>query len=458
MLKSGELNHGRFEELCALAALGQISGEEFEELQFHLRSCSFCRARYADFMEILHEHLPLLDPQVELFADSPKISFHHSSYKQRFLQRARREGITFSDVAQGERKKTGGNVWSRFGGQSWTWHPPTYALVLTLLVLILIIGVMGQRLRESLSRHAEASGQVARLDGEIAKLKLRVRELAEPESSPKSQAQPLNTVPPGKELATGVSRSNLTQSWFQTQLSVVRHDYAMAVARSRTLNEHLKKASLELASLRSELTAVRSQIQQPDRLRETELALRQTTEELEKLRRDRSADVSTITAQQAHIRELTEKLSSQAESLERERELLAAGRDIRDLMGARNLHIIDVADVDSTGTRRPFGRVFYTEGKSLIFYAYDLEKKKSLEKFSFQAWGQRESRAGSVQSLGVFFADDRTQNRWVLKYDDPTVLAQIDAVFVTIEPKGGSMKPKGEQLMYAYLKANPNHP
>ena len=128
-------------------------------------------------------------------------------------------------------------------------------------------------------------------------------------------------------------------------------------------------------------------------------------------------------------------------------------------MGARNLHIIDVADVDSQGTRRPFGRVFYTEGKSLIFYAYDLEKKrKPLGKYSFQAWGQRESKAGSVQSLGVFFADDQTQNRWVLKYDDPSVLAEIDAVFVTIEPKGGSMKPIGQQLMYAYLKANPNHP
>jgi hypothetical protein len=409
-------------------------------------------------MEILHEHLPLLAPQVELFADSPNVSFHHSSYKQRFLQRARREGIVFSGEAHGQGKKTDGNVWSQFGGPSWTRHPLTFALSFILLVLLLIIGVRGQRLREALSRHAQASGQIATLNSEIATLRLRVRELSEPESSPGSQAQPLIPLPPGKELARELSRSNFNESWLQTELHRVRHDYATAVAKSRTLDEQLKKASSELTSVRSELAAVRSKIQQPDRLRETEIALRQTTEELEQLRQSRSADVSTITTQQATIRELKEQLSSQAEFLEREAELLAAGRDVRDLMGARNLHIIDVADVDSTGTRRPFGRVFYTEGKSLIFYAYDLERKKSLEKFSFQAWGQRESKAGSVQSLGVFFADDRTQNRWILKYDDPAVLAQIDAVFVTIEPKGGSMKPKGEQLMYAYLKANPNHP
>jgi hypothetical protein len=54
--------------------------------------------------------------------------------------------------------------------------------------------------------------------------------------------------------------------------------------------------------------------------------------------------------------------------------------------------------------------------------------------------------------------DDQKQNRWVLKFDDPTILAEIDSVFVTVEPPGGSAKPTGHKLLYAYLKANPNHP
>jgi len=214
-----------------------------------------------------------------------------------------------------------------------------------------------------------------------------------------------------------------------------------------------------LTSVQEELANLQSKIPGVNKLNETELALKQATEALEGLNRARAADIAALTAQQTHIRELTDRLNAQGDNLDRERELLVAGRDIRDLMGARSLHIIDVADVDSEGTKKPFGRVFYTEGKSLIFYAYDLErKKKSQERYSYQAWGQRESKSGSTQNLGIFFVDDQTQNRWILKYDDPNVLAEIDAVFVTLEPKGGSPKPKGQQLMYAYLKANPNHP
>ena len=129
-------------------------------------------------------------------------------------------------------------------------------------------------------------------------------------------------------------------------------------------------------------------------------------------------------------------------------------------MGARDLHIIDVSDVDSTGkTRRPFGRAFYTEGKSLIFYAFDLAPQHASRKApSFQAWGFREPSSHSARSLGIFYADDKAEGRWVLKFDDPDVLAQIDAVFVTVEPSGGSSKPSGQKLLYAYLKGQPNHP
>ena len=443
MLKSGELNHEHFEELCALAALGQISKEEFDELRCHLRSCASCRVRQADFTEILHEHLPLLDPQDGSFSDSSKISFHDSSFKQRFIQRARLEGIQLGEAEPDGRVRYSflSSFWICLKRPFSPLRPQTLAVFMVLMVAGLAIGMMRHRLHESNSQRVEAT----RLNDELAKLKLRIAELSEPR--PPLKAQPQETH--GERPSTAPSGQSPSPS----------QDYAMAIARSRSLDEQLQNASSELKSLRAELLAFKNNTPGSNKLSETELTLRQTAEELEKLRRDRSVDASTITAQQAHIRDLTERLSAQSDMLERERELLASGRDIRDLMGARNLHIIDVADVDSLGTKRPFGRVFYTEGKSLIFYAYDLEKKKKpLEKYSFQAWGQRESKAGSVQSLGVFFADDQTQNRWVLKYDDPTVLAEIDAVFVTIEPKGGSMKPRGQPLMYAYLKANPNHP
>ena len=41
---------------------------------------------------------------------------------------------------------------------------------------------------------------------------------------------------------------------------------------------------------------------------------------------------------------------------------------------------------------------------------------------------------------------------------DPKTLAQIDAVFVTVEPNGRSDKPSGKPLLFAYLRVDPNHP
>jgi hypothetical protein len=61
-------------------------------------------------------------------------------------------------------------------------------------------------------------------------------------------------------------------------------------------------------------------------------------------------------------------------------------------------------------------------------------------------------------SLGVFYENTTSKKRWVLKFDDPKALATIDAVFVTVEPNGGSHHPSGKELLFAYLRVSPNHP
>ena len=173
-------------------------------------------------------------------------------------------------------------------------------------------------------------------------------------------------------------------------------------------------------------------------------------DDLQEIRQARSKDAVTIAAQDLEIQKLSEKLTEQTEILERERTLLEASRDIRDLMGARNLHIADVFDVDSKGKdQRAFGRVFYTEGKStLIFYAFDLNDRNTAKRnASFQVWGTRgpaQSPARTVSDSSMI--DDQKQNRWVLRFEDPRILAEIDSVFVTVEPPGGSAKPTGRQI------------
>ena len=132
-------------------------------------------------------------------------------------------------------------------------------------------------------------------------------------------------------------------------------------------------------------------------------------------------------------------------------------------MGARDLYIAEVHDVAGTGTTsKPYGRVFYTKGKSLIFYAYDLDQQKTARNTSatstFQAWGRRGSDWQQAIPLGIFYEDNASKRRWVMKLHDTNVLGQIDAVFVTIEPNSGSLKPSEKPLLFAYLRVESNHP
>ena len=88
--------HQHFEELCALAASGQISDPEFVELQDHLQQCAHCRSTYSDFIDLLHDKLPLADPEVLRSSKLSSFFSEDSSYRERFLARARKEGLNIS--------------------------------------------------------------------------------------------------------------------------------------------------------------------------------------------------------------------------------------------------------------------------------------------------------------------------------------------------------------------------
>ena len=45
-------------------------------------------------------------------------------------------------------------------------------------------------------------------------------------------------------------------------------------------------------------------------------------------------------------------------------------------------------------------------------------------------------------NLGIFYEDNSAKKRWVLKFDNPKALAEIDAVFVTVKPRRRKHKAK----------------
>ena len=74
-------------------------------------------------------------------------------------------------------------------------------------------------------------------------------------------------------------------------------------------------------------------------------------------------------------------LDEQQVVIAKQQVLLDHDRDIRELMGARDLYIAEVHNVAGNRKRqtKPTSRVFYTKGKSLIFYAYDLDQETNLK-------------------------------------------------------------------------------
>jgi hypothetical protein len=431
--------HERFSEMSALFAGGQLPPEEYAEWRAHLAECSACRTEYDGFAKVSSGCLPFLhegEASSSWITDSRIARLATGAgYEARFLARARTQGHPFAVPAESAEERT---ALKRREARELFAPLPAYAIAMFVL-LIVVIGSLMYRVRLT---ESESRGHL----NEIAKLNEQVTTLNQQMSS-----------------LYGVSQ----QAHHQLSESEARS--AELSSRRDTLAAQLTAASAQVRSLLSEAADYENnEADIAARLQQSQQTIDQLTAELKATRDLRAHDAATIKEQETRLAqaqpqmdEIARRYSAEFEAIRKEKSLLAADRDIRELMGARNLHIVDVFDVDGKGrTQRPFGRVFYTEGKSLIFYAFDLAggKRPALVNASYQAWGSQEANERQAQSLGVFYQDDKAQNRWALKFDDPSVLAAIDYVFVTVEPSGGSKAPSSHKVLYAYLNTQPNHP
>jgi hypothetical protein len=267
----------------------------------------------------------------------------------------------------------------------------------------------------------------------------------------------------------------------EAQLIDATHDRQIARAqveqRGQTiadLRRQLAQQSVEINQMKAAQTRVENDLRAGDATRQdliqqrtgltqklaaSQISSQTLQEKLDSLAQQSPQDAARAQASEAKVNELTRLLHDRDAALDQKDELLAHDRDIRELMGARDLYVAEVYNVVRNGTQKAYGRVFYTKGKSLIFYAYDLDQQTGVKNATtFQAWGRRGPDRGQALNLGVFYEDSVSKKRWIVKCDDPKTLAQIDGVFVTIEPNGGSSKPSGKSLLFAYLRVDPNHP
>jgi hypothetical protein len=412
--------HEDFEELAALAAIGQLSVEEHGELLEHVRGCAACR-RTSDQFNFILDELPLPEPSA---SDRDIQQLQGASYRQRFLERASAEGVRFTPEALGKKRRRIATSFFR------NWRP--YALGIASAVAVMVVAsavVLPKVLSRLAARHVTAS-----TSGVVASA--RTETPASSNSSARMSDQASVTTAHLQQVSLDLEK----------RLDLLRRELAREQANYQQLLQESERWKDQAAQLQS-------------KGQQNEQELGQARTQIETLDKDNNQLTVGLVAQQFHIKELSEEVENQKAAVERERQLTAAARDVRELMGARNLHIIDVADLDGQGkSKKSFGRVFYTEGKSLIFYAFDLSQKGSASKVSFQAWGQNQSLSSNVRNLGIFHIDDQVQKRWVLRVDNPELLKSVESVFVTVEPTPGRDKPSGQKLLYAYLGTQANHP
>jgi len=419
-------HHERFKELCALAQANALSFVEQLDLKRHLQTCSSCREICSQYSLIGTEGMRFLSG--DHAPSEEALLWDSSRLRQRLFETIQEEApsvvaIRPASQAAGARR----TPWSGINRPLWA------ALAACLMIAVALGAYRAGEWRSAADRHSSNASA------------LPVAEVAPPTHSPTNL------------LATQTAQVLALQQLLSVQRREVdRLDAALKLSDQRVV---------ELADLGDKKDSdLRQIMEERDRLA-VQLAASQDANKtiLASLRSDHDEAMARAASLEEKVADLTVSARDQGRRLKDDEQYLSSDRDIRELMGARKLYIADVFDVDSVSrTRKPFGRVFYTQNKSLVFYAFDLDHQPGAKNAStFQVWGQRDSELNAEShpmNLGVLYEDSESNRRWVLRTDDSKQLAEIDAVFVTVEPHGGSEKPTGKPFLYALLRKEANHP
>lgn len=431
-IQDGGDEHEKFKELCALAASGSLAPLELAELNFHLEDCEACREVFAQYRLLATEGMSTLAEAY--LARTERVVWDDSTVRERLLTSVRgpQQALPEREIPSPE----GIPEKSPVKGKA----RPLAGLAIAASLLIAVAGVayhLGARMHQQAVINQPSAG----LEEQYQKLSEQKKAAEESLAEQEKRLAQLQAESAEKE---------------QT-LAKLRASLRALEARSNELMAASSQSEAQLKELwqqRDELNA---------KLQTMSQAYGGNQGELASLRSERDKTSLRSAFLESKIEELTAKNRDQDRRLKDAEQYLSSDRDIRELMGARKLYIADVFDVDgSSRTQKPFGRVFYTQGKSLIFYAFDLDRQPGVVNAStFQVWGQREAPQGepaSPMNLGILYMDNETNRRWVMRFDDPKQLAEIDAVFVTVEPRGGSHKPTSKPFLYALLRNQANHP
>ena len=432
--------HDEFLELCAVSTSGQLSEEDQRRLREHLVVCSSCREALQQYEAIIRHAVPAIAAE-----ETPQNMEAGSRWSEKQAESALFERIARDEGGGGiERngpipphRETSSHRRVLAPESAAAWRS-VWALYAAGILLFVALGVCAYQVGIRRGTNAANVASPSPDTKSLVSLEEKLSDASYEREVSRVQAEQRDS------LIAGLRRQLEQQSAKMDQMKAAQDQSDAALRNADTGRQEL----------------IQKQTEAEQKFNAAQLSVQALQTKLDSIAERSSQDAKWAATLDAKVNELTSLLHQRDAAMDQQQELLAHDRDIRELMGARDLYVAEVYDVARTGaTQKPYGRVFYTKGKSLIFYAYDLDQQTVAKKAStFQVWGQRGSEREQVLPLGIFYEDNASKKRWVLNLDDPKLLAQIDAVFVTIEPNGGSRKPSGKPLLFAYLRVDPNHP
>lgn len=430
--------HEEFLQLCAAATAGELTCDEQRRLDAHLGTCAQCRRTMEEY-EVAAQHAVALASQFAPEETEPDRSWSVEEAEKAFLKRLPAE--TNSPEVATKSTETA-KLGQRFGYRPSMIHwremwMPFAAVVLLALALAVTAYRTGVKRGTDIARTANPPTT------DSTSLEEQVSDLGH------ERAQLVAKLADEDRTIVGLKRQ------LSGQEAVIVALKARPAADRQPANGHqITPPSSEVALQREqELASAQAKLIE---LQKTIGTLAGQRDEIASHAAVLGAKVGDLTQL---VRERERELEQKEDQVAKDHDLLEHDRDIRELIGARDLYMADVHDVSGKGTEKTYGRIFYTRGRRLVFYAYDLDAQHALQETStFQAWGRRGPNTQQALNLGVFYEDNASKKRWVLRANNPKSLEDIDAVFVTIEPNGGSQHPSGKQLLFAYLRISPNHP
>jgi hypothetical protein len=421
-------NNDWYEELCALGAIGELSSSEFEELRRHLAECGDCRELYADFRRISAEDLGLVAvlKKSELPGEDAG-QMDEEGLLHRLLARAQQVRVVENSPNSPEEVLSKHSHRSGIIRRAMYWfHRPVLSYATAGLLLCAIVAVSAFRLKES------------QLSPTMRELHLQAQDWKNRAQENKAREQSASQL---------LQQSQAQQESLERSLSEAARRYSESEVQKKALEGQLFSTNAHAKQLEEDLGSAK---QRGEQQAHSETELRSRLE----------AATARAVQQEFVVENLRAKVKRAEETASTQASVPMNDSDARLILGARDLHIVDMYDVGGDGkTKRSYGRVYYVEKKLLLFYAFDLaDKRHNRAPEGFQAWGYRQANETKPQNLGLFSVDDASVNCWVLKVNNPRVLEHIDAVFVTVEAPNGSPSPRGRKLLYANLAGPANHP